>query len=216
MLLKMKSPLNLITLLFFFALTSQAQINRDETVFITKDIPEGEKPPKEKPFFGQFSISIPLRGNPYQQDNNYYVDEDLNGVNDYDENRYKAIDYFLPDGLAVNFGYGLHLKKWIGLSANTGIEFSGQNKLVVAPVYGSVLFIPQLWEETNICLQYGYGYTFALGRGDLGGRYQKYRVGVVKNNEISLFLEANLYEMPLHQYERVGTFCVGVSLLDFL
>ncbi|TRW22322.1 hypothetical protein FMM05_17605 [Flavobacterium zepuense] len=212
----MKSPLKITALLLFFALASHAQITRDETVFITKGIPEGEKPPKEKPFFGQFSISIPLRANPYREDNIAYVDDDQNGVNDYEEDKYSALDYILPDGLAVNAGYGVHLKKWLGVSANTGVEYSGTNKLVIAPVFGSVLFTPQLWEETNICLQYGYGYAFALGRGDLGGTYQKYRIGAIKDNEVSLYVEANLYAFPLHEYDRVGTICIGLAFFDFL
>lgn len=139
---------------------------KPETVFITKPNPDGKQ---EKPFplFGQLSISIPVRATPERSESDAY--DDTNTV----------FDYILPDGLSAHFGYGVHYKNWVGISADVGLDYIISEKLVTAPIYGSLFFSPQIWEDLNLYLQAGYGKTFALGRGDLSGTYQKYRVGLI-------------------------------------
>jgi hypothetical protein len=183
-------------------------------VFITKSDPE-EKEAKSKPFFGQLSIALPLRGNPYR-DNAAYTDYDGNGINDANEQKSSGLNYFIPDGLGIQAGYGVHLKSWIGLSANTGIDWMATDQLVSVPVYGSLIVNPQIWEEFNVYLQFGAGHAFALGRGNLSGPYEKYRIGLAKNNESSLFIEANRYGFPIHGRANTGNISIGIAFFDFL
>ena len=57
--------------------------------------------------FTQFEISLPLQGN--KNRGQEFPDGTSND------------NWFLPDGINANFGYGIHYKKILGLSANTGI-----------------------------------------------------------------------------------------------
>jgi len=212
MLLKMALLRKIIYTLLLFSAHAFAQ--NGETVFITKSEPE-DKEVKSKPFFGQVSISLPLRGNPYR-DNAAYTDRDGNGISDTNEGKSSGLDYIIPDGLGIQGGYGIHLKSWVGLSANTGIDWMATEQLVSVPVYGSIIFNPQIWEEYNVYLQFGAGHVFALGRGDLSGPYQKYRIGLAKNNEGSLFIEANRYGFPIHGRANTGNISIGLAFFDFL
>jgi hypothetical protein len=188
-------------LLLLAALCSYAQ-DKPATVFITNPSPDG-KQAKTLPVFGQFSISLPVRATPHNSETDDY--EYTNTV----------FDYILPDGLSANFGGGLHLNSWTGISANTGIDWIGSEKLVVVPIYGSVFLNPAIHNDYSLLLQFGYGYSFALGRGDLSGTFQKYRLGVVKDDSVSLYLELNQYGFPLHKMDPAGSIAIGICFFDF-
>lgn len=189
-------------LLALFVLQANGQNKNNTTVFITKP-DTGERTFSSKYLFRQAAISFPIRRNPYRNDRT-------------DDNRTQIYDVFLPDGISAHFGYGLHNKHWIGLCVNTGIDFVGQQKLVTIPLYGSLLLNPQIWDEHSILFQYGLGHTFAIGRGSLSGTYQKYRLGIVFKNELSLYIEINRYGFPIKDYKEAGNFSIGFSILDFM
>jgi hypothetical protein len=187
--------------------------NKPETIFITTNAKE--KPAGEKHYFAQLAISVPIRSNPFRDEYYNYTDNNGNGSMDAGERNYSALDYIWPDGLSINYGVGIHYKNWVGISANTGIDWIATGKLVTIPAYASVYFSPQIWEKTNLVLQYGHGYTFALGRGDLGGMFQKYRVGLSFNNETLLYAEVNRYGFKLYDMNPAGNISVGISITDF-
>lgn len=207
----MKTTL-LLSLLFLCSFGLTAQVKKPETIYLTKN--EGAKPDGEKHYFGQFSISVPIRANPYRDDYNYYTDDDGNGVIDDYEQKFSVLDYFYPDGVSLHYGVGLHYHKWIGITANLGLDWLATGKLVSAPFYGAVFLSPKIWETTNLYLQAGVGHTFALGRGSLSGTYQKYRVGLDFNSESILYLEVNGYGFDLYDMNPAASICIGLSLTD--
>jgi hypothetical protein len=199
----MRSVVKVLYIIIVTAASAGYSQTKPETVFITVSDPD-EKPAPEY-FFSQLAVSIPLRGNPSNgQDDGY----PYNGGEKPDET---VFDYVLPDGLSAHMGYGVHFRSWVAISANAGIDWIASEKLVTAPVYMSLLFNPQIWEEYNVYLQAGYGKAFALGRGDLAGDYMKFRIGLVRDNEGSLFLDLSGYDFPLHGNVAVPVFSIGFS-----
>lgn len=193
-------------LILLFSIFAAAQ-EKTETVFISGSQPDDKAPPEY--VFGQFSIAIPLRGNPWR--------DDLQQQYAARGEQYKptVLDFIFPDGLTVHGGYGVHLKSWVGVSANIGIDWLATQKLVSVPLYGAVTFNPQIWEETNIYLQAGYGRSFALGRGNLSGSYFKARLGLIRDNNTSLYLEISGNDFPLNKQNSVGSISLGVSAFNF-
>jgi hypothetical protein len=186
---------------------SQDDTEKKETVFVTYSEP-GDKPAPEF-IFGQLSVSVPIRANPYSDElREYYAERG----EDYSPS---VLDYVIPNGLSANIGFGVHYKSWIGISANTGIDWLATEKLVYAPVYGSILFTPQLWEETNIYMQAGYGWSYAIGRGNLSGFYQKYRLGLIFDNTGSVFLDFSASDFPIYEYKYAGSISLGVAITNF-
>ncbi len=198
----------LAILLFDLSATAQT---KPETIFQTTN--DGAAPDGEKHYFGQFSLSVPIRANPYR-DNYNYRDDNGDGVIDQEEQKYTLLDYIYPDGLSLHYGVGLHYHKWVGISANFGIDWLATGKLVSVPLYGAVFLSPKIWETTNVYLQAGVGHTFALGRGDLSGTYQKYRFGLDFSSETGLYLEVNRYGFNLYDMNPAGSICIGITLTD--
>lgn len=124
-------------------------------------------------------------------------------------------DFFIPDGLSLHAGYGLHLKKWIGISANTGIDWRVNPKLVNVPVYALLTLNPHFNKGTSFLAQAGIGHAFALGRGNLNGTYQKYRIGIHFNDNWLIFADASLFGYELKDIRQTGAFTVGLSILAF-
>ncbi|WP_294823848.1 hypothetical protein [uncultured Flavobacterium sp.] len=185
----------------------QVDDEKKETVFITYSEP-GDKPAAEF-IFGQLSVSVPIRANPYTDEiREYYAQTGT-------EYKPSVLDYVIPNGVSANIGFGVHYKSWVGISANTGIDWLATEKLVYAPVYGSILFTPQLWDETNIYMQAGYGWSYAIGRGNLSGFYQKYRLGLLFDNTSSVFLDFSTSDFPIYEYKYAGSFSIGVAINNF-
>ncbi|MXN92120.1 hypothetical protein GR160_12875 [Flavobacterium sp. Sd200] len=177
---------------------------QDTTVFITKD----EEPEKQKGSgffeefgkFSMFTLSLPLRVNPEHGQN------DNNSGNS---------NWFLPDGLSAHGGFGTHVAESFIFSTNTGIDWHIATKLVSVPVYGSIVLTPSLSDKTSLLLQAGLGYTFAIGRGDVSGLYQKYRIGLTSENAAGIFAEVNFYGYAWKDAPQMGSINLGICLLIF-
>lgn len=157
--------------------------------------------PTEKFTYTQFDIAVPFKGN--KNRGAYYSDGSR------DDN------WFVPDGLGAKFGYGVHYKKWIGLSANSGIDFYGSYKLVTVPVFTNLRISPRIGEESRIILQYGVGKSFALGRGHLQGSYQRMSIGI-ESEGICLFIEGNNHGYTVgNSIDEVYSINLGFCLFSF-
>jgi len=176
-----------------------------QTVYITRDITDTKE---KKPFFGKigafsnFSFSLPFRANPEYGTNDPYTGE---------QNK----SWFLPDGLNFQGGFGFHTGQTIALSLNAGIDGMISPKLVAAPVYGSIILRPKFNDDTAMIFQYGIGKAFALGRGDLSGLYQKYRLGFTDDENLGFFVEANYYGFGVYDIKQVSTISIGICILNF-
>ena len=86
--------------------------------------------------FTQFDISAPLKGN------STYGEIDSNGVrSDY---------WFLPDGLSLKYGVGIHREKWVSLGVQTGIDWIATQKLVAVPVFANFKLSPKVSEDVRV------------------------------------------------------------------
>ena len=181
----------LIFILFLFNISfSQVEI----TINDAEDIPK-----KEKITFTQFEISVPLQGNKNRGE--VYPDGSTN------EN------WFVPDGVSANFGYGLHFNKWLGLSANSGIGMKLSEKLVVAPVFSNLRIMPKIGDDARIGIDVGLGQTFALGRGNLSGTFKRLKINL-EVEETQLFIEVVSYGFQLKNNSQVSN-SIGIALLSF-
>ena len=180
-----------VFILFLFN-TSLAQV--EITVNNSDDIPT-----KEKITFTQFEISVPLQGNKNRGE--VLPDGSTNN------------DWFVPDGVNANFGYGLHFNKWLGLSANSGIGMKLSEKLIVAPVFSNLRIMPKVGEETRIGIDVGLGQTFALGRVDLSGTFKRIKLNL-EADELQLFIEVVSYGIELNNNSQ-GSISLGVALISF-
>lgn len=183
----MKCKNNFYTLAFL--LVSAVCFGQDNTIFITSD---DYKPKKDEPYEGSFyytqvGFSIPITVND-DDDDLYYTEND---------NTDGFWDQFAFDGLSLNGGAGIHLKKWAALGINTGIDSRISAKLVAVPVYGTVTLNPHFGGDASVLMQYGYGHAFAIGRGDLSGAYSKYKLGVHIDNYILIYLDATTIDLPV-------------------
>ncbi len=102
------------------------------------------------------------------------------------------------------------------MGINTGIDARIKSKLVAVPVYATVTLNPHFGGDASVLFQYGYGHAFALGRGSLSGAYSKYKLGVHIDNDILVYLDVSIIDFPLNDYNRVGSFSLGIDLLNFL
>jgi hypothetical protein len=205
---------NFFFLLFLISHFVTSQTKKDTLEPVTDDLRASTKSFSEKEFYAsqedelsekgtffQFDFSVPLRGN------------DTYG--EIDENGNRSDYWFLPDGLATKFGYGGYLKNWICISANTGIDWVGSHKLVSVPVYGAISLQPGIANETRLIFQFGYGKSFALGRGNLMGTYKKFRIGIIGVDSFSLFADVSLNGFALYDISETGSFSLGLSFFTF-
>ena len=151
--------------------------------------------------FTQFDISTPLKGN------STYGEIDSNGVrSDY---------WFLPDGLSLKYGVGIHRDKWISLGVQTGIDWIATQKLVVVPVFANFKLSPKVSQDVRVYLQTGYGKSFGIGRGSLIGNYRKISIGIEDNEGVSLFIQVSDFGIPFVNINSVTSFSIGLSLITF-
>ena len=146
--------------------------------------------------YTQFSLSIPLRGNP-------------DGGND-------SYEYwFLPDGVGTKFGGGFHYNKRISLGINTGLDWLATEKLVLVPVFANLRLATRLSPEALLYLQTGYGKSIVLGRGNLIGGYKKISLGIEDYDGISLFAEIAQYGVYYKNSDEVWSISLGISWTTF-
>ena len=151
--------------------------------------------------FTQFDISAPLKGN------STYGEIDSNGVrSDY---------WFLPDGLSLKYGVGIHREKWVSLGVQTGIDWVATQKLVVVPVFANFKLSPKVSEDVRVYVQASYGKSFGIGRGSLIGDYRKISIGVEDNEGVSLFIQVSDFGIPFININSVTSLSVGLSVFTF-
>lgn len=192
-----------------------SQTKKDTLVAVPENLRTSSKSFSEKQFYNspesdspdggnytQFEVIVPLKGN--------------KTYGEIDENGNRSDYWFLPDGIGIKFGYGIHYNEWIGVAATSGIDWLGTDKLVAVPVYANFRLSPKIAEETRVTLQYGIGKSFALGRGDLIGTYQKISLGIESTDEICLFVEINNHGYKLrNSIDEVYSISLGIALISF-
>jgi hypothetical protein len=125
-------------------------------------------------------------------------------------------DYrFLPDGLSLKFGVGVHQKKWASVGIHSGIDWLGSNKLVVLPVFANFKFSPKISEDSIIYLQLGYGKSIGIGRGSLIGDYRKISLGAENEDGFSIFIQVANFGIPLNNLDSVSSLSIGIALTTF-
>jgi len=125
-------------------------------------------------------------------------------------------DYrFLPDGLSLKFGVGVHQKKWASVGIHSGIDWLGSNKLVVLPVCANFKFSPKISEDSRIYLQLGYGKSIGIGRGSLIGDYRKISLGAENEDGFSIFIQVANFGIPLNNLDSVSSLSIGIALTTF-
>lgn len=125
-------------------------------------------------------------------------------------------DYrFLPDGLSLKFGVGVHQKKWASVGIHSGIDWLGSNKLVVLPVFANFKFSPKISKDSRIYLQLGYGKSIGIGRGSLIGDYRKISLGAENEDGFSIFIQVANFGIPLNNLDSVSSLSIGIALTTF-
>lgn len=125
-------------------------------------------------------------------------------------------DYrFIPDGLSLKFGVGVHQKKWASVGIHSGIDWLGSNKLVVVPVFTNFKFSPKISEDSRIYLQLGYGKSIGIGRGNLIGNYSKISLGAENDEGFSIFIQVANFGIPLNNLDSVSSLSIGIALATF-
>lgn len=149
--------------------------------------------------FTQFDISIPIQGNKNRGDQ--FADGTTNN------------NWFLPDGINANIGFGIHYKKVIGLSANTGIGMKLADKLIITPVFANLRIMPKVGEETRLGIDLGLGQSFALGRGNLQGTFQRAKLNLESDGR-QLFIEFVSYGINFNNTNQ-QSISIGIALVSF-
>lgn len=161
-----------------------------------------EIPSNKNITYTQFDLAIPFKGNTNRGAN--YSDGSTDN------------NWFIPDGIGAKFGYGIHHNKWIGVSLNSGLDFYASYKLVTTPVFTNFRISPKVGNETRITAQYGIGKSFAIGRGNLQGKYQKASIGIENGDGICLFIEGNFHGYAIgNSIDNVYSINLGICLFNF-
>ena len=192
------------SLFTFLSITTFSQTQKDTLIDKKSHLESYKEQEKSKPLsdngqFFIFDISVPFRGN--------------ETYGEIDENGNRSDYWFLPDGIGAKFGYGIHFSEWIGLSLNTGFDVVAQQKLFSVPVYASIVLTPRINDDVSLLFQYGFGKSFAIGRGNLSGFYNKFRVGV--GDEIIIFADVSLNGFAVRNIENTGSISLGLTIPAF-
>lgn len=155
---------------------------------------------KIRPTYLQYDFTVALKGNPNAGEINEYTKE--------------KETWFLPDGLGMKIGYGLHYIKWLAIGIHSGINWEWTNKLVLVPVFANLKLSPRIGEDTSIVLQTGIGKAMALGRGNLSGGYKKLSLGL-QSDPLLLFIEISQYDFRLNNQKNNGNISLGLSIISF-
>ncbi|VXB26473.1 conserved hypothetical protein [Flavobacterium sp. 9AF] len=183
-------------ILFFILFIYQCSFGQVETTI------NGDKTSSKKNTYTQFDLVVPLKGNKNRGES--YSDGSENN------------NWFVPDGIGAKFGYGIHYNKWIGISANSGLDFYSSYKLVATPIFTNFRLSPKIGNQSRITLQYGIGKSFAIGRGNLQGTYQKGSIGIETAEGICLFIEGNSHGYKVNNsIDKVYSINVGICLFNF-
>jgi len=189
----------------FLSITTFSQTQKDTITDKKSHLESYKEQEKSKPLsdngqFFIFDISVPFRGN--------------ETYGEIDENGNRSDYWFLPDGIGAKFGYGIHFSEWIGLSLNTGFDVVAQQKLFSVPVYGSIVLTPIINDDVSLLFQYGFGKSFAIGRGNLSGYYNKFRIGF-GDEEFLFFADLSLNGFDVRNIENTGSISLGLTIPAF-
>lgn len=192
------------SLFTFLSITTFSQTQKDTLTDKKSHLESYKEQEKSKPLsdngqFFIFDISVPFRGN--------------ETYGEIDENGNRSDYWFLPDGIGAKFGYGIHFSEWIGLSLNTGFDVVAQQKLFIVPIYASIVLTPRINDDVSLLIQYGIGKSFAIGRGNLSGYYNKFRIGV--GDEIIIFADVSLNGFAVRNIENTGSISLGLTIPVF-
>ena len=92
---------------------------------------------KQKFAYLQYDATMTFIGNP-----------DAGTVNEYTNEKESM---FVPDGLGVKIGYGIHFKKWIALGIHSGINWEWTDQLVTIPVFANFKLSPKIGIDFKDC-----------------------------------------------------------------
>jgi hypothetical protein len=151
--------------------------------------------------YTKFDFSVPLRVNQHHGEINQYTGE--------------KEPFFLFDGLSTRVGYGTHLRKWLALGINTGIDWKANECLVAVPLFATLKLSPLVGDETRIYIEPGYGKSFALGRGSLSGDFQKISLGIESDEGIGFFIELCQYGFTKNGIDKIGSLSLGINYTIF-
>ena len=87
-------------------------------------------------------------------------------------------------------------------------------KLISVPIYAQLSISPKIADETRLITQFGFGQSFVLGRGNLGGNFYKARIGFLNNDDFSLFIDSSFYGFKFNQ-QSLNTISLGLSVFSF-
>ena len=185
---------------FFLIISITINAQEDGTTYITIN-QEKEKRPVS-PVFSQLEINTSLIGNTEEDD----------PYTSYDESR----PWFIPNGIGVKYGVGVHKNRWVSLSMHSGIDWKANERLIAIPIYGNLRLSPKIGPDTRLVLQTGLGRGYAIGRGNMQGRYEKYTLGLESDeNNLGLFVEVSGYSFGLHRNEVTALFNIGFYIHNF-
>ncbi|MFC4816275.1 MULTISPECIES: hypothetical protein [unclassified Flavobacterium] len=186
--------------LFLFLLLSTLVFSQD-TIPYGLSLKDSIKPKYERtkpisPVFKQFEITTSFSIN----------DEDDNPMTEDDESK----PLFIPNSLGLKYGVGLQKNKWLGISVNTGIDIRLKLKLVAVPVFGNLRLSPFFRDEkSRIALNLGYGRGYAIGRGDMQGRYRRINLSFESYDDVGLLIELSEYNFNFNNKTSTVIFSIG-------
>lgn len=193
----MKAKLLILVLFFSIPFFSQ-----DTTVYDTISRIKYERIKPISPVFKQFEFNTSLVIN--DNDDNPYTDGD------------ESKPQFLPNGLGFKYGIGIQKNKWLGISMHTGIDWKANEKLVAIPIYGNLRFSPFFRDDSSrLVLNLGYGRGYALGRGDMQGRYRRINLCFESDEDFGIMAEIAGYDFDLHYQPTTVLFNIGLYFRDF-
>lgn len=200
----MRLHLKLIVFITFFSSAlCFGQKDDDTTVFITSTEELKSKKDKynEGHFFTQYALSMAFVGNP--------------NSGEYNEVTQDNEPIIMMGGLGGYASIGAHYHKWIGVAVNTGLEWRESHDLTSAPVYGTVISYLHFNEDSGIYLEGGYGAVFGINKSKVWGDYQKYKLGVIIQDHVSIFLDYSIQDYPSQEFNNIQSISLGVSLINF-
>ncbi|WP_136667192.1 hypothetical protein [Flavobacterium sp. H122] len=187
-------------LLLFFLLSSLA-FSQDTSLY-GSTLQDSIKPKYERtrpisPVFKQFEITTSLSIN--DEDDDPYTEED------------ESKPLFIPNSLGVKYGFGLQKNKWLGISFNTGIDIRLKQKLVAVPLFANLRLSPFFRDEQGrLVINLGYGRGYAIGRGDMQGRYRRINLSFEGPENIGLLVELSDYGFHFNNKPSNVLFSLGV------
>lgn len=152
---------------------------------------------REFPHYLKLDVSTPLRENPYRDE----IDP-VTGETGY---------WYVPDGISARIGIGYNFRDFFTIGATTGIDWKAAHAIVTVPVFAEARLSPLVGDDLRLYLAGGYGRAFAIGRGNLSGEFQMYRLGLGNDEGSYFFVEFAIYGFTIHEMPRYGSISLGIS-----